>query len=81
MALIPDVPTVSSRCWDRPRVCVEVTQVSNGNLVRVRDTKDRGKKDWPAQLYTADEWVAFVEDVKDGRFDFNFEAVAEAVPA
>jgi hypothetical protein len=79
MALQPDVPTVSSRCWDRPRVCVEVTQVSNGNLVRVCDTKQRTMRNQPSLLFTADEWVAFIDDVKAGRFDFNFRAAAKAV--
>jgi flagellar biosynthesis regulator FlaF len=78
MPLQPDVPTTPSRCWDRPRVCVEVTQVSNGNLVRVRDTKQRTMRNQPALLYTADEWVAFIEDVKAGEFDFNFALLAQA---
>lgn len=77
--LQPDVPTTPSRCWDRPRVCVEVTQVSDANLVRVRDTKQRSMRNQPALLFDADEWVAFIEDVKAGRFDFNFRAAAKAV--
>lgn len=44
--------------------CVEVAITSEG--VAVRDTKDR---DGGTQLYTPEEWRAFVAGVKDGEFD------------
>ncbi|MGH3519139.1 MAG: DUF397 domain-containing protein [Haloechinothrix sp.] len=44
--------------------CVEVR--ITGDLVLVRDTKDRSK---PAHRYTYAEWLAFTSGVKDGEFD------------
>lgn len=77
--LQPDVPT-TPRCWDRPRVCVEATQVSDGNLVRVRDTKQHSMRNQPALLFTAEEWQRFLGEVRESdKFDFNFRAAAESV--
>jgi len=44
--------------------CVEVAITPTA--VAVRDTKDR---DGGTQVYTRDEWVAFVSGVKAGEFD------------
>lgn len=44
--------------------CVEVAFVDDA--VAVRDTKDRNGG---TQIYTREEWIAFVEGVKDGEFD------------
>jgi len=45
--------------------CVEVLHDRQGMLVLVRDSKDR---DGPILVFTGDEWVAFVNGVKDGEF-------------
>lgn len=45
--------------------CVEVAFVEEG-YVAVRDTKDR---DGGTQVYTRDEWAAFLEGVRQGEFD------------
>lgn len=79
MALQPNTPT-TPRCWDRPRTCVEVEQT--GRLVMVRDTKQHGMHKQPALVFTADEWVKFVEEVRESdKFDFNFEAAGLPQPA
>lgn len=44
--------------------CVEVARSADGGCW-VRDTKDR---DRPAQYFTAGEWAAFVQSLKDGEF-------------
>jgi hypothetical protein len=43
--------------------CVEVTQLSGG--AAVRDSKDQPG---PALKFTADEWRAFISDIKTGRY-------------
>jgi hypothetical protein len=45
--------------------CVEVAHLPEGG-VAVRDTKDRSKA---AQVYTRDEWQAFLSGAKAGEFD------------
>lgn len=47
--------------------CVEVAPLASG-MVAVRDSKDLSL---PEQVYTADEWAAFVQGVKAGEFDFG----------
>ncbi len=47
--------------------CVEVAPLSNGQ-VAVRDSKDL---DAPQHVYTPAEWVAFIQGVKAGEFDFG----------
>jgi hypothetical protein len=44
--------------------CVEVSITPDG--VAVRDTKNR---EGGTQLYTHDEWAAFLAGAKDGEFD------------
>jgi hypothetical protein len=61
--------TTSSRCSADQPSCVEVATISgmNGPSVLVRD----GKSSDPAavQIYSADEWRAFLDGVKAGDFD------------
>ncbi len=45
--------------------CVEVAFLADG--VALRDSKDQGSG--PVHRYTAAEWAAFVDGVKDGEFD------------
>ncbi len=45
--------------------CVEVGFAANGT-VGVRDTKDRTG---PVLTFTATEWAAFTDGVRDGEFD------------
>lgn len=47
--------------------CVEVASLPGG-MVAVRDSKDLTV---PQHLYTHAEWVAFVQGVKAGQFDFD----------
>lgn len=47
--------------------CVEVAPLAGG-MVAVRDSKDLTV---PQHLYTRTEWVAFVQGVKAGEFDFG----------
>lgn len=47
--------------------CVEVAPLAGG-MVAVRDSKDLSV---PQHVYTRSEWVAFVEGVKAGEFDFG----------
>ncbi|MEU8272750.1 DUF397 domain-containing protein [Microbispora bryophytorum] len=61
-------PTFSEVTWRRAcggGNCVEVA-FQDGH-VGVRDGKRGGEG--PILTFTAEEWQAFVEDVKDGRFD------------
>lgn len=44
--------------------CVEVRL--SGDMIQVRDTKDRGKI---PHAYTRAEWRAFLDGAKDGEFD------------
>lgn len=46
--------------------CVEVAHLPDGGRL-VRDTKDHGHG--PVLRFTAAEWAAFTERVKDGEFD------------
>ncbi len=46
--------------------CVEVADLPDGGRA-VRDTKDHGRG--PVLLFTAAEWEAFANGVKDGEFD------------
>lgn len=46
--------------------CVETAFLSGGR-VALRDSKDKGQG--PAHIFTADEWSAFIDGVKDGEFD------------
>jgi uncharacterized protein DUF397 len=45
---------------------MEVAFLSGGR-VGLRGSKDRGAG--PAHVFTRDEWLAFIEDAKDGEFD------------
>lgn len=47
--------------------CVEVASLPDGQIV-VRDSKDVSVRE---HRYTPDEWIAFVQGVKAGEFDFN----------
>lgn len=47
--------------------CVEVAPLASG-MVAVRDSKDLTV---PQHLYTRSEWIAFVQGVKAGEFDFG----------
>jgi ABC-type amino acid transport substrate-binding protein len=52
--------------------CVEVAQLSDGR-VAIRDSKDdRGSQ----QIYTPQEWAAFLRGAKSGEFDFGMSAGA-----
>ncbi len=51
--------------------CVEVAPLASG-MVAVRDSKDLNA---PHHLYTESEWIAFVQGVKAGEFDFDFPTV------
>ncbi|MDX3240024.1 DUF397 domain-containing protein [Streptomyces sp. ME03-5709C] len=44
--------------------CVEVAELADG-AVAIRDSND---KDRPALRFTAEEWAAFREGVRDGEF-------------
>jgi hypothetical protein len=46
--------------------CVEVADLPDGGRA-VRDTKDHGRG--PVLWFTAAEWAAFTQGVKDGEFD------------
>jgi hypothetical protein len=46
--------------------CVEVADLSRTAQVAVRDSKDKAG---PALLFPADAFTAFVDAVRDGRFD------------
>ncbi|GAA2118013.1 hypothetical protein GCM10009759_64900 [Kitasatospora saccharophila] len=45
--------------------CVEVAFLDNG-LVATRDSLNTHN---PPQLYSDDEWIAFIDGAKNGRFD------------
>jgi hypothetical protein len=47
--------------------CVEVAPLPDGQIA-VRDSKDLSV---PRHVYTQDEWVAFIQGVKAGEFDFD----------
>jgi len=47
--------------------CVEVAPLPNGT-VALRDSKDLTV---PQHVYTPAEWIAFVQGVKAGEFDFD----------
>jgi len=64
-----------SRCSaDRPQ-CVEVSYLPGGS-VAVRDSK---RPDLIEHVFSADEWDAFVEDVKSGTFDRTHPRNVDAV--
>jgi hypothetical protein len=46
--------------------CVEVGKTPDGHLVGVRDTKDDTRA---TLVFARANWMTFVQDVKDGRFD------------
>lgn len=50
--------------------CVEVATLPDGNIA-IRDSKDLAA---PHHVYTPAEWVAFVQGVKAGEFDFGLRA-------
>lgn len=47
--------------------CVEAATLPDGQIA-VRDSKDL---DVPQHVYTPAEWIAFVQGVKAGEFDFD----------
>ncbi|SNQ46458.1 conserved hypothetical protein [Frankia canadensis] len=57
---------VKSSHSDGERACVEVARIPGGLGVAVRDSKD---PDVRPQIYTAQEWAAFVAGVRAGEFD------------
>ncbi|MFI7430749.1 DUF397 domain-containing protein [Micromonospora sp. NPDC049836] len=48
--------------------CVEVSDATDGSVMRVRDSKDRTG---PTLAFTGDEWAAFIAGAKDGEFDLT----------
>ncbi len=61
-----DPPFRCSSFCDHAR-CVKVAPLPGG-LIAVRDSKDPNPQH---NVYTAAEWVAFVQGVKAGEFDFD----------
>ncbi|MFF4777577.1 DUF397 domain-containing protein [Microtetraspora fusca] len=47
--------------------CVQVAGREDG-MILVRDDKD---PDGPVQEYTRQEWLDFIADAKEGRFDYD----------
>ena len=47
--------------------CVEVAGAESGEIL-VRDSKDR---EGPVLRFTPDEWVAFIDGVKNGEFNLD----------
>ncbi|MCM3920659.1 DUF397 domain-containing protein [Frankia sp. AiPs1] len=57
---------VKSTHSDGERACVEVARIPGGLGIAIRDSKN---PDGPTQVYTPQEWAAFVAGVRDGEFD------------
>jgi hypothetical protein len=53
--------------------CVEVAARPDGTIA-IRDAKDQHQ---PEQVYTREEWVAFIRGAKAGEFDFDIDAPAD----
>jgi len=56
---------ISSRCHDGS--CVAVADLADGKIA-IRDTKNADRE---PQIYTREEWRAFIVGVKNGEFDFD----------
>jgi hypothetical protein len=57
---------VKSSHSDGERACVEVARIPGGLGVAVRDSKNPGEQ---PQVYTPEEWTAFLAGVRSGEFD------------